>query len=61
MATQSYSVSSKPTICVEPAFVGILDYMKTTGHKSNMSDVPEDRAVWPYTWILIKVREEFRL
>lgn len=39
MATQSYSVSSKPAICVGPALVGILDYMKTTGHKSNMSDV----------------------
>lgn len=38
MATQSYSVPRKPTICVGPAFIDILDYMKTTGHKLNMSD-----------------------
>lgn len=38
MATQSYGVPSKPTICVGPAFIDILDYMKTTGHKLNMSD-----------------------
>ena len=37
MATQSYSVPSKPTICIGPAFIDILDYVKT-GHKLNMSD-----------------------